>query len=112
MSVADTGAESSANLQVPVGSFVASAPKSHKVGVAGITSTAPDALPSRPGNTTRSPPAPAVPSDSIHPRRVADCSRSQARHFGWATNCTGREEEERSTNGNDMAMLTILLSNG
>jgi hypothetical protein len=51
---------------------------------------------------------PEIPVDSIQPRRGADCSFSHARHFGWLTNCTGREEEERSTKGNDMAMLTNL----
>jgi hypothetical protein len=46
--------------------------------------------------------------DSSQPRRAALWSLSQARHFGWLTNCTGSEEEERSTNGSDMDRLTKL----
>ncbi len=111
-SVGETGAMSlanfPANFHVPGGSLVASAPKSQRVGVLESTRTAPAALPSRPGRTTRSPGAPAIPSDSIQPRRAALCSFSHPRHVDWPTNCRGKEEEERSTNGNDMAMLTIL----
>src|SRR4029077_13240175 len=107
-SVGETGAVSDANLQVPGGNLVASAPKSHKVGLADSTRTAPDALPSRPGSTARPPAFRATREDSIQPRRAALCSRSQARHFGWLTNCTGKEVEERSTKGNDMDMLTNL----
>ena len=36
--------------------------------------------------------------------RSAPCSH--ARHFGWPTNCTGKEEEDRSTKGSAMDMLT------
>jgi len=104
-SVADTGAVSPSR-HVPAGSRVASAPKSHKVGVDGSTRTAPAALPSRPGSTAKSPAFPATPVDSSQPRRAAPCSRSHARHLDWPTNCTGREEEERSTKLSDMDRLT------
>ena len=61
-----------ASRQVPAGSLVASAPKSHKVGLADSTRTAPDALPSRPGSTARSPALPATPEEfePAAPRRA------------------------------------------
>ena len=92
---------------MPAGSFDTSTAKSHSVGWSGITSAASAALPSLPGSTTRSPAWPATPIDSIQPRRAALCFFSQSRQSGWETSCTGREEEERSTKGNDMAMLTF-----
>ena len=106
-SVAESGAVS-ASFHVPGGSFVAKAPTSHSVGAADSTSTAPEAFPSLPGITAKSPAAPASPSDSSQPRLTALCSFSHERHCGAATNCTGSEEVARSTNGSAMDMLTKL----
>ena len=107
-SVGDTGAVSDASRQVPAGSRVASAPKSQRVGLADSTSTAPAALPSRPGNTARSPALPVTPVDSSQPRRGALCSLSHLRHDDCPTICMGNEEDDRSTKGSAMDMLTNL----
>jgi hypothetical protein len=93
---------------VPAGSLVPSEPKSQSVGLADNTSTAPLALPSRPGSTAKSPAAPFRPSDSSQPRRVAFWSFTHERHFDGVTNCTGSEEFDRSTKGSAMDMLTKL----
>ena len=55
--VAETG-DGSPSLHVPAGNLVPSEPKSQSVGLADNTSTAPLALPSRPGSTAKSPAAP------------------------------------------------------